>query len=160
MARLIHHPHPQHARRSGWSGAALAATVTLVLLLWGSGIVLYLWPADALLQLGPAQALLRRIALVAHGAGVWFLCLFAGRWAWPHVLLVWRRRPTTTWIVGLVMALLLLAIAATGLLLLYGPGDSHDGASALHWWLAVGLPPLFALHGWRRFGRRRAHHAG
>jgi hypothetical protein len=157
---MIHsHPHHAHVRRSGWSGAALAWTATLVVLLWGSGVLLYLWPAESLMELGPAQVLLRRIALVAHGAGVWLMLVFAGRWVWPHVLLVWRRRADTTWLLGVAMAVLLIAIAATGLLLLYGPGDSHDGASTLHWWLALGLPLLFALHGWRRFARKRVHHA-
>jgi hypothetical protein len=163
VARVIHghahHAHHAHVRRSGWSTAALGWTATLVLLLWGSGLLLYLWPAEALMELSPAQVLLRRLALVAHGAGVWLLLVFAGRWVWPHALLVWRRRPNTTWMLGIVMTVLLLIVAGTGLLLLYGPADSHDGASALHWWMALGLPLLFAVHAWRRFGRHRVHHA-
>ena len=161
MARVTRHParhglHPQHAaaRRSGWSTAALAWTVTLVLLLWGSGVVLHAWPAEALMQLGPAQMALRRAAVVAHGTGVWALCLFAGRWAWPHALLVWQRRPDVTWTLGMLMATMLAVIAATGLFLLYGPANGHEGASALHWWMAVGLPLLLAAHAWRRWARR------
>ncbi|NML46718.1 hypothetical protein HHL11_23445 [Ramlibacter sp. G-1-2-2] len=153
MARLIH----PHARRTGWSGTALAWTATLLALLWASGLLLYLWPAEALMELAPAQVLLRRVALLVHGTGVWLLCMFAGRWIWPHAQIVWRRKRTGTWVLGIAMASMLLAVAATGMLLLYGPADSHDGASALHWWVAVGLPLLFAAHGWRRFGPRRHH---
>lgn len=142
------------AARNGWSGAALAWTAALVLLLWASGVILYLWPAEALFQLGPAQVLLRRTAVVAHGAGVWLLLVLAGRWVWPHAALVWRRRADFTWFLGVAMAALLLAVAITGLLLLYGPADGHDGASALHWWMALGLPLLLAVHAWRRWARR------
>ncbi len=153
MARVIH-AHA-HVRRSGWSTAALAWTATLVVLLWGSGLMLYLWPAEALIQIGPAQVVLRRAALVAHGASVWLLLLFAGRWIWPHALLVWRPRPNVTRMLGVVVAVLLLLVAATGLLLLYGPAGSHDGASAIHWWMALVLPLLLVVHAWRRLGRRR-----
>lgn len=155
MARVIHRVHHAPLRRSGWSTAALAWTATLIVLLWGSGVVLYVWPAEALMQLGPVQTLLRRSALIAHGSGVWVLCVLMGRWAWPHALLVWQRRPDATWTLGMVMLTVLAVVAGTGLFLLYGPADGHDTASALHWWMALGLPLLLAVHAWRRWFRRR-----
>lgn len=145
-----------HLRRTGWSRAAIAWTAALVVLLWGSGVLLHVWPADASFDLGATQMAWRRTALVAHGAGAWMFCLFAGRWIWPHAALVWRRRASWTWVGGIGMALVLLLVAVTGLLLLYGAAEIHPAAAAVHWWVAVGVPVLLLAHAFVR----RLHRAG
>ena len=138
----------------GWNRRALAWTAASLLLLWASGVVLYLWPAEATFQLAPWQAHLRRTALVMHGCIVWAGCVFAGRWMWPHVLLVWGYRRGATWWMGIAGAALLAVIAASGLLLLYGTEPTHAPASVAHWWTAVVVPVLLAVHA-RDWIRRR-----
>jgi hypothetical protein len=142
------------ALHGGWHTRAVAWTAAGVLLLWASGVVLYLWPAEETFQLAAWQLLLRRAALIAHGCTVWAFCVLAGRWVWPHVVLVWDYRRGATWLLGVAAAALLGAIAASGLLLLYGTEATHAPASATHWWTAVGVPVLLALHG-RGWLRRR-----
>lgn len=141
-----------HSLHGGWNRRALAWTAASLLLLWASGVLLYLWPAEETFQLAPWQANVRRAALVTHGCIVWAACVFAGRWLWPHVLLVWNYRRAATWWMGLVGAGLLVLIASSGLLLLYGTEATHAPAGAAHWWTAVALPVLLAVHarGWLR----------
>lgn len=142
------------AHHGGWNAHAIAWTAGGVVLLWITGIVLYVWPAEVTFQLAAWQVALRRAALVVHGGSVWVLCLLAGRWVWPHIAQVWSYRRGSTWVLGIAGATLLLAVALTGFLLLYGPEPAHAAASAVHWWTALALPALFALHGrkWLRRG--------
>lgn len=138
----------------GWNRRAVAWTAGGVLLLWVTGVALYLWPAELTFELAAWQVALRRAALVVHGGTVWLLCLLAGRWVWPHIALVWPSRRGATWMLGMASASLLLTVALTGVLLLYGPEPAHAAASAVHWWIALTLPALLALHG-RKWLRRR-----
>jgi len=142
VARLRHYAR----RHAGWPRRGIALSTALVLALWITGLLLDMWPAEQAPLLQPWQSQLRHAAVIAHGIGAWVFCLFAGRWAWPHVALVWRRALDTTWLLGLVSGGLALAIAASGLLLLYGPGDARDATVAAHWWTAIGWPVLLALH--------------
>ena len=134
------------APHGGWNRRAVAWTAASLLLLWASGVVLYLWPAEETFQLAAWQAAVRRGALVTHGCIVWAACVFAGRWLWPHMLLVWDYRRATTWWIGLAGAALLAVIAASGLLLLYGTEATHAPAGFAHWWTAVKLTVLLAVH--------------
>jgi hypothetical protein len=138
--------------RHGWTRSGLRFGLVLLLLLWITGGVLELWSADAVFQLAGWQAGLRRISVIVHGAGTWVACAAAGRWLWPHVALVWRMRTTQRWWLGVAAIALTTAIVATGLALLYGPGDWHDALGQVHWWIAVGWPLLVLLHAvrWRR----------
>ena len=149
-------PLNAHVHRTGWSRAAIACTAALVVLLWASGVLLQAWPADAAFDLGPTQLAWRRTALVAHGAGAWVFCLFAGRWIWPHATLVWRRRVNWIWLGGVAMALVLLLVALTGLVMLYGAADVHPAAAAVHWWVALGSPALLLAHAVVRRSQRAA----
>lgn len=142
-------------RHAGWPRGGIALSATLVAVLWGTGLLLDVWPAEQAALLLPWQSQLRHSALVAHGIGAWVFCLFAGRWAWPHVALMWRRAVDSTWWLGLLATSLALAAAVTGVLLLYGPGEGREASVAAHWWTAVGWPALLALHV-RRLVQRRA----
>jgi hypothetical protein len=135
------------ARHGGWTRTGFAWVAAALLLLWLSGIVLYAWPAEAAFDLAPWQTWTRRVALVAHGSSVWVLCFLAGHWLWGHVGLVWQRRRNSTWVLGILGAALLLSVAFTGLLLLYGPEPARGGAAAVHWWSALALPLLLGVHG-------------
>lgn len=141
-------------QHGGWNTRGVAWTAGGVTLLWITGVVLYLWPAEVTFQLAAWQVALRRASLVVHGGSVWVLCLLAGRWAWPHAARVWSYRRGSTWVLGIASASLLLAVALTGFLLLYGPEPAHATASAVHWWTALAVPALLALHGrkWLRRG--------
>ncbi|MGZ5179437.1 MAG: hypothetical protein ACXWC2_03105 [Ramlibacter sp.] len=150
---------PFARRHAGWPRRGIVLSAALVLALWLTGLLLEAWPAEQTPLMQPWQAQLRHAAVVLHGVGAWIFCLFAGRWAWPHAALVWRRAPDATWLLGLVAAALALLVAASGLLLLYGPGDAHDASAVAHWWTALGWPVLLALHARGLFARRAwAHH--
>lgn len=140
-------------RHAGWSRRALVACGLLLLALIATGVLLEAWPAEQVAELEPWQMQVRRAATVVHGAGAWLFCLFAGRWIWPHALMVWRRSRHRAWWLGIANAALVIAVCATGLLLLYGPANLHDDAGALHWWLALGWPVLLLLHARRLFER-------
>lgn len=143
-------------RHAGWPRRGIALSAALVLALWATGLVLDLWPAEQAALLPPWQSQMRHSALVVHGVGAWVFCLFAGRWAWPHIALMWRRAVDATWWLGLVAGGIALLVIASGLLLLYGPGEAHDASAVAHWWTAVGWPVLLALHARRLLVRRTA----
>ncbi len=134
-------------RHAGWSRAGAAWVAAAVLLLWFSGVALYAWPAEGTFELAPWQLWLRRSALVVHGCTVWLLLVVAGRWVGAHLGAVWHRHRNTTWVLGVTSGVLLLVVASTGLLLLYGPEAVRTAASAVHWWTAVLVPLLLAMHG-------------
>lgn len=148
---------PITRRHGGWPRGGVALSAALVLALWLTGLLLDAWPAEQAALLAPWQSQLRHEAVVVHGAGAWVFCLFAGRWMWPHAALVWRRAVDATWLLGLVGAAIAVLVAATGLLLLYGPGEVRDAAVVVHWWTAVGWPALLLLHARKLLagGRRR-----
>lgn len=154
MARL----RPYARRHAGWPRSGIVLSAALVLALWLTGLLLQAWPGEQAALLPPWQAQVRHSALVVHGIGAWVFCLFAGRWIWPHAMLVWRRAVDATWVLGLAAAGLVLLVAVTGLLLLYGPGDAREVSIAAHWWTALGWPVLLALHARRLFGRRAWAH--
>jgi hypothetical protein len=133
-------------RHAGWTRAGAVAVAAAVLLLWVTGVLLHVWPADSTFELAPWQQELRRIALVLHGCTVWVLCFLAGHWLWTHVATVWHRRRHSTWMTGTITGVVLVVVAGTGLLLLYGPEPLRVPSAIVHWWTAVGLPVLLALH--------------
>lgn len=149
---------PYARRHAGWPRGGIALSAALILALWLTGLLLDAWPAEQAPLLAPWQSQMRHAAVVVHGIGAWAFCLFAGRWAWPHAALVWRRAADATWLLGLAAAGLALLVAASGLLLLYGPGDARDAAVLLHWWTAVGWPALLLLHARKLLARRPRHH--
>lgn len=143
---MSRHHHPRH----GWTRFGVRLGIGLLLLLWLTGMLLELWPADSAFQLAAWQAGLRRASVTLHGVGSWLALVAAGRWLWPHVAQVWRLRAARRWWLGLAAIALTAAIAATGLALLYGPGDWHDALGQAHWWIAIGWPLLVLLHAVRR----------
>lgn len=142
MARLIRH----HRIRHGWTRAGVGFGLTLLLLLWATGLLLELWPADAVFQMEAWKASLRHASATVHGTLTWFACVAVGRWIWPHVAQVWRLRAARRWWLGLIAVTLTATIAITGLALLYGPADWHDAIGQFHWWIAVGWPLLVLWH--------------
>lgn len=149
MARL----KPRVRYRAGWSGKGMAALGFLVLALWLTGVVLKAWTGDEAVLLEPWQMQLRHAAVVSHGIGTWVFCFLAGRWVWHHVQLVWSWPRTLTWWFGLASAAIAMVGATSGLLLLYGPGESHEAVVSMHWWLTFGWPVLLGVHA-RALARR------
>ena len=147
---------PSHL--AGWDRRGVAWLGAVVAALWLSGVVMHQWdPAELLLD-GPAwQVALHRTATIVHGVGAWAACLLAGRWIWPHVPLVWRRRAETrTWWPGLLVLVVGAFVAIGGLVLLYGSMQWHEWMSPLHWWTGLAWPALLLLHPrWRLL--RRGH---
>jgi len=133
-------------RHAGWTRPGAVAVTAAVLLLWLTGVLLFAWPAESSFELPPWEQELRRIALVLHGCTVWVLCFLAGHWLWTHVATVWRRRRHGTWMIGAATAVVMTVVAGTGLLLLYGPEPLRAPSAVVHWWTAVGLPVLLAVH--------------
>ena len=151
MARLNGDP-PRH----GWTRAGVRFGLALLLALWATGVLLELWPAEAVFQLAAWQAGLRHAALVLHGIGAWLACVALGRWIWPHAAIAWRMPTGRTWWLGLVGATMASAVAITGLALLYGPADWHEGLGQVHWWIGVGWPALVLWHAVRLLRRAAA----
>jgi len=139
--------------RAGWSGRGVAALALLVLALWTTGLLINAWPAEQAPLLEVWQMQLRHLAVVLHGVGAWVFCFLAGRWVWHHIQLVWPWPRNRTWWLGMASAGIALLGALSGLLLLYGPGDSHDAVALFHWWGTLAWPLLLGLHAralWRR----------
>ena len=143
-------------RHAGWSQVAFFWLVALSVTLWGTGVVMHTWARDAALDMPAWQENLVRVCTIVHGVLTWLFCIFAGRWVWPHAVMVWRRRfHLPIWVAGIAVLGLGLGMSVAGLTLLYGPADWHDQASALHWWLGLVWPLLLAGHAFKRLFRRR-----
>lgn len=142
-------------RHTGWSGHGALWLTVMVSALWLTGWALHGGDADALAELSDAERQWRHMAAVVHGLFSWVFCVVAGRWMWPHVQLVWKRR-ASLWIWGLGLSVAGAAglVALTGLGLLYGAAAWHGWLSAWHW--AVGLiwPALCVGHAWRWISHR------
>jgi hypothetical protein len=149
--------NPMTRRHAGWSRSAAVWLVVLTATLWLTGIAMHLLVRDGVLDMPPWQENLQRVSTVVHGVAVWLWCVMAGRWVWPHVLLVWRRRHDgLTWVLGAVTLFTLLALALAGLGLLYGLAAWHEALAALHWWLGLAWPALCLAHAWKRVFKRRS----
>lgn len=148
--------HRRSTHASGWGKTTFRWTATVLLLLWGTGVVMYFLPLDALMDMTTFEVLSRRAATVLHGVLVWGLCVLCGRSLWPHVRVVWQRRDAmSTWLLGVGSFICLALVAAAGLALLYGTSWMHDWASFVHWWLGLCLPVVLVAHAWRRFAHDR-----
>ena len=133
----------------GWSGRGAVWLTVMVMVLLATGVVMHgnepMVDAD---DLGPAQW--HRVATVVHGLFAWVFCLVAGRWIWPHVVLVWsRRNGNWIWELGIVTALVGGVGALTGLGLLYGPADWREILTFAHWWIGLMWPVACLAHAWK-----------
>jgi hypothetical protein len=134
-------------RRTGWNRAGVTWLAIITAGLWLSGVGMHLWAADAAFDLPQWQDHARRISTVAHGALAWFFCLLAGRWIWPHISTVWRRRsPPTMRPLGQLTLFTVAVAALAGLGLLYGSPPWRDHLAAVHWWIALFWPLLAGAH--------------
>jgi hypothetical protein len=137
---------------AGWGRAPFLAMTAICLLLWGTGVVMFAWPASELMDMTPAQASWRHASGVVHGVLTWLFCVMCGRGVWPHVRVMWHKhRETRKWLLGLANLALLLALALSGLMLLYASPDLHDASAPLHFWMGAVGPLIFLAHTWRRF---------
>ena len=143
-------------RHAGWSRVAVFALVVITLVLAITGVVMHVWSRDAALEVPEWQASLLHMSTVTHGVLTWLFCMLAGRWIWPHVVLVWHRRAHTwVWVMGIASLGAGALLALAGLGLLYGRAEWHDGMSVLHWWLGMAWPLVCSAHGWRWLKKRR-----
>lgn len=147
----------RHLSHAGWSRAGLIGLALLTTGLLLTGLVMHHWADISPMDLDEWENRLRRAATAGHGTLAWVACLLAGRWAWPHIGNMWRRRSRRgAWWLGLLTLGTSASLAIAGLLLLYGPAGWHDAASASHWWFGLTWPALGLAHarrGSRRGGR-------
>jgi len=75
------------------------------------------------------------------------------------VRVMWHKQTDMTqWALGLLNLTVFSTIALTGLALLYGSPDMHDGASPLHFWIGAICALIFLAHTWRRFIPAKSEH--
>lgn len=99
----------------------------------------------------------RHRALVLHGVAVYGLLWITGRLYALHQQSNWRAQRNRA--SGLVLSLVLLILAGSGLTLYYPPHeDWRDGFSWLHQGLGVALVVLLPLHIWLGKRNRRLRH--
>jgi len=92
---------------------------------------------------------LTRSAVVLHGVLAWPCCVLLGRGVWPHLGLVWRRRPgqsTAVWAFGVLLLALLVLWLLSGLVLLYGPSAWHEALSPWHSRSGLVWPLVYLAH--------------
>lgn len=143
-------------RHAGWNRSAVAWLLVLTVGLWVTGVAMHLSVRDSVLDLPLWQENLQRGATVSHGILTWLFCFMAGRWIWPHINLVWRRRSHPwIWAIGITTAAGGAILAGAGLGLLYAPAPWHDALSLTHWWAGLLWPVVCASHAWKRLLRRR-----
>jgi hypothetical protein len=132
--------------RAGWRRATFWA-ITLVLLgLWGSGTLLWALPLQDAVE---PELGLARSAVVLHGVLAWPCCVLLGRGVWPHLGLVWRRRPgqsAAVWAFGVLLLALLVLWLLSGLVLLYGPSAWHEALSPWHSRSGLVWPLVYLAH--------------
>lgn len=131
--------------------------LSLVLgLLWVTGIVMLGWPSTDMLEMSDSETLLRRSAAVVHGVMAWVFCVLCGRGVWPHVQAMFRRQLNRwQWGWGWVNLSVIVLLAVSGLLLLYGSAAVHEIMSSGHFWVGALAPMPYLLHGWKRLVRER-----
>jgi hypothetical protein len=154
MAKLKAHPK----RRTGWNRAGFGWLAIVTVALWVTGIGLYLWPADSAIDLPIWEERVRRLSIASHGVLAWLFLLLAGRWIWPHVSLVWRKRnPAAKRLLGMLTLFAAGIAALAGLGLLYGSATWRDYLAGVHWWIALFWPLLCGAHiGWHWMEDRKA----
>lgn len=142
--------------RVGWAGVAFAGLSLAMLVLWGTGMVMYLLPVSELMEMSDMQIVIRRSTGVMHGVVTWVVCVLCGRGVWPHVQLMFQHRgDRRQWTWGLVNLAVLTILLVSGLVLLYGSADWHEGTSLGHFWVGALAPLAYVVHGWNRLSRRR-----
>ena len=132
--------------RAGWHRATFWAMTLVLLGLWGSGALLWALPLQAWVE--PALGLTRG-AVVLHGVLAWPCCVLLGRVVWPHLALVWPRRPAQSkavWACGVLLLALLALWLLSGLVLLYGPAAWHDAFSPWHSGSGLFWPLVYLAH--------------
>ena len=140
--------HSKHL--AGWGRRTFLAMAIISALLWLSGVWMHAWPMDELFDMAPDEAMMRRIAGVVHGVLTWVFCVMVGRGVWPHVRVMWHKPANAQWWMGCGIFALFAGLMITGLLLLYGNAELHDGSSAPHYWMGLLGPLVFLPHTWRR----------
>ena len=144
---------------AGWGRTTFWMMAVISLLLWVTGVVMFLLPASDMMDMSPTQTAWRHTAGVVHGVSTWLFCVLCGRGVWPHVRVMWHKQTDMTqWALGLLNLTVFSAIALTGLALLYGSPDMHDGASPLHFWIGAICALIFLAHTWRRFIPAKSEH--
>ena len=93
---------------------------------------------------------MRRATGVVHGVLTWVFCAMVGRGVWPHVRVMWHKPANAQWWIGCGIFALFAGLMITGLLLLYGNAELHDGSSVPHYWMGLLCPLVFLPHTWRR----------
>mgnify|MGYP000688674792 CR=1 FL=1 len=82
---------PKHL--AGWGRTTFAWMAAITTLLWVTGWVMYWLPASELMDMSDIQATLRRVSGVTHGVITWAFCVMCGRGVWPHVRMMWHKKP-------------------------------------------------------------------
>jgi len=139
-------------QRAGWMGLAFAWLSLVMLILWATGWVMFLLPVSELLDMTVVESMMRRLSTVTHGVGAWLLCVLCGRGVWPHVLLMWRQRHDgCQWSWGVLNLCVIVVLALSGLMLLYGSPQLHERLALVHWGLGMVAPLPWVIHAWRRW---------
>lgn len=139
-----------HAPKLAWKRITRWIMVGQVLGFLVTGIVLAYSPVTDLESSSELQMQIRRYATVAHGSLAWAFCVLFGHTLWHHFAMAWKW-PTKAWIwyLGLSSLSVLIALAVTGLILLYGGLEIRAASQRLHLWLGLVWPLLLAVHGIR-----------
>ena len=140
--------HSKHL--AGWGRRTFLTMAVITAALWGTGAWMHAWPMEELFDMSPDEAFVRRICGVLHGVLTWVFCVMVGRGVWPHVRVMWHKAADAQWWFGCINLALFALLMITGLLLLYGNADLHEGASAPHYWIGLLCPLAFLPHTWRR----------
>jgi hypothetical protein len=146
----------QQHHRGGWTGVTFVGLSLVLGLLWVTGFVMLGWSSIDMLEISDSEALLRRSATVAHGVMAWVFCVLCGRGVWPHVQAMSHRhmnRWQSGW--GWVNLSVVVLLAVSGLLLLYGSAAVHEFISPGHFWVGALAPMSYVLHAWKRLVRER-----
>ena len=139
-------------QRVGWVGFAFAGLSWVILILWVTGLGMFLLPVSELLDMTVVESMTRRLCAVTHGVGTWVLCVLCGRGVWPHVLLMWRQRhDRRQWSWGVLNLCVIVVLALSGLMLLYGSPQLHERLALVHWGLGMVAPLPWVIHAWRRW---------
>ena len=146
--------------RAGWRPNSFWAMTLVLSGLWLSGSLLWALPLQTLFE---PELALTRSAVVLHGVLAWPCCVLLGRALWPHLALVWPRRPAQAlgvWACGVLLLALLTLWLCSGLVLLYGSADGHELVSPWHSGSGLAWPLVYLAHvGVRAFARPGSRNA-